>query len=211
MRSTSKSTVAVLVCGTVALGVLGLSPTASARPPFQDDGTGITCVITGYVGFNPPLTDGAAGTSAVTFHDRLHDCLGAVTQEGWTITGGAETIDGTEVISSDCLSLAKSPATVPAFVMKTRYRPPSGSPVPNSYTTWATGTARLTLSSPLIISYTKATAVSGSFSSGTGPPPSLTEVIDQKPNTLVTECTSASGIARLNFTGANGLSRVTLG
>jgi len=212
MRTRTTRSVAILATSVILFGVVGLAPAASATDAFLDDGTGITCSLTGFVTFDPPLTQGAIGTSMIKFHDRLHNCSGAVTQFGVTITGGSQTISGSEVITSNCVNLAgPGTASIPAWVMKTRYYPRAGSLVPNSYTTWAAGAAHVTVSDPLVLTYTEATKVTGSFSAGTGPSPSLTEVIDQTTSTLITECQSVGGIKKLTFMGVNGASSVTLG
>lgn len=211
MRKATKRGQVPLAAGAVLIGVMAFALPASARSDFQDDGTGITCGITGFITFDPPLTTTATGTSMVKFHDRLHGCLGAVTQFGLTIATGTENTDGSEAISSNCLRLAEAPSAVPPFVMKTRYLPRGGSPAPDTYTSWAAGSAHITLTSPLVISYTDAASVTGSFSSGSGPPPSLTEVVDQTVSAVLSECQSTSGVKELTFTGVNGASSVTLG
>jgi hypothetical protein len=180
-------------------------------PPFGDSGIGITCAITGSVTFAPPLKDGATGMSHVTTRDRLRQCSGAVSQFGRTLTGGVQKNDGEEDVPTNCTSLLTS-GMAPAFTEKTSYLPRQPNRVPSTTTAWATGSAVLNSTyDKLIVSYTNATSVTGSFSTGTGPAPSLTEVFDQTVNTLIEDC-ETSGIKKLNFSEADGpVSSVTIG
>ena len=200
----------------VVLATVGVGSARGGTPAFVDAGTGITCAIAGSISFSPPLTYGATGESAVSFKDKMTNCTGAVKQFGVTIMGGRQKLDSTQSIPSNCLPLignGKTAVPVPGMVEKTRYLVPRRQIAPHStLTTWATG--QMTshgFAFPFVITYTIATAVTGSFSTGTGPPASFTEVLDQVGGDLIKLCQQGPGISEVTFSGTNGASSVTLG
>lgn len=212
MGDTTKRTLLAVVVfclvGTI-VGVQAIS--AKTPPPFVDDGTGITCSISGAVTFDPPLTVGAPGTSVITVQDKLTHCTGALTQFGITITGGVQRSVGRTEVETNCLDLVRSMAA-PAFAMRTRYYVAERALVPPTVTTWAVGTSSLSKTTGhLVVSHVGVTSVTGSFSTGTGPAPSLTEVFIQDETKLLAECDSTTGVKWLSFSASGDPSSVTLG
>jgi hypothetical protein len=65
----------------------------------------------------------------------------------------------------------------------------------------------------LTLTYDDPAAVQGSFSSGTGPPASMTMVLDQDSSVIGQECSQGPGhgVKKVTFTGVHGPSSVTIG
>jgi hypothetical protein len=160
-----------------------MSSAGAAAPPVTGVGT-VSCVLTGHLGFNPPLANGGtATTETVTVVGNLNGCSG--TGDGALVAHGKAT--GAVILSTnDCSGVESALSAVTTTV---KWKTTTGSPKLASTTVDLTsGSATINSSNKLQLD-ASGSATAGSFSGDTA---SVTAVVTQSLKSLAKACTNAN-------------------